>query len=77
MSKSSIVALRITGSTLLIVGYFVMLNVDVFWGVIIRLIANAISLPWVIRNKVYDLMLLIGFFMAIEFHKFMQLIVGS
>jgi hypothetical protein len=70
-------ALRITGSALLIVGYFVMLNANMFWGVSLRLIANAISLPWAMKNKMWDFVTLLGFFMMIELHKFVQMVVGS
>ena len=70
-------ALRITGSALLIVGYFVMLNANMFWGVSLRLIANAISLPWAMKNKMWDFVTLLGFFMTIELHKFVQMVVGS
>ncbi len=67
-------ALRITGSALLIVGYFVMLNANMFWGVSLRLIANAISLPWAMKNKMWDFVTLLGFFMTIELHKFVQMV---
>jgi hypothetical protein len=69
-------ALRITGSALLIVGYFVMLNANMFWGVSLRLIANAISLPWAMKNKMWDFVTLLGFFMTIELHKFVQMVAG-
>lgn len=75
--KSPLTTLRVMGSTLLIIGYFVMLNFDVFWGVAIRLVANAICLPWAIRHKVWDFVTLLGFFMTIELHKFIQMVVGS
>ena len=66
--------LRIIGSILLIIGYFVMLNVNVFWGVVFRLIANTLSLPWAIKNKLWDFVTLLGFFMMIELHKFIQMV---
>jgi hypothetical protein len=58
-----IVFLRYTGSTILIIGYFVLLNVDVFWGVILRLIGNSICLPWAIKNKVWDFVGLLSSFL--------------
>jgi hypothetical protein len=59
---------RILGSILLVVGYFVMLNYDTRTGVIIRIFANLLSLPWSIRNRVWDFTALLGFFLAIELH---------
>jgi hypothetical protein len=72
----SIVFLRYTGSIIVIVGYFVLLNVDVFWGVILRLIGNSICLPWAIKNKVWDFVGLLSFFLALELHKFLGMVFG-
>jgi hypothetical protein len=70
----SIVFLRYTGSIIVIVGYFVLLNVNVFWGVVLRLIGNSICLPWAIKNKVWDFVGLLSFFLALELHKFLEMI---
>jgi hypothetical protein len=71
-----IVFLRYTGSTILIIGYFVLLNVDVLTGVVLRLIGNSICLPWAIKNKVWDFVALLGFFLALELHKFLGMVFG-
>ena len=68
---------RIIGSAFLIIGYFMMLNVNVLWGVSIRLVANGICLPWALKNKLWDFAILLGFFMTIEFHKLLQLLTNS
>jgi hypothetical protein len=72
----SIVFLRYTGSTIVIIGYFVLLNVNVFWGVVLRLIGNSICLPWAIKNKVWDFVALLSFFLALELHKFLGMVFG-
>jgi hypothetical protein len=69
-----IVFLRYTGSTIVIIGYFVLLNVNVFWGVVLRLIGNSICLPWAIKNKVWDFVGLLSFFLVLELHKFLGMI---
>ena len=69
-----IVFLRYTGSTIVIIGYFFLLNVNVFWGVVLRLIGNSICLPWAIKNKVWDFVGLLSFFLALELHKFLEMI---
>jgi hypothetical protein len=69
-----IVFLRYTGSIIVIVGYFVLLNVNVFWGVVLRLIGNSICLPWAIKNKVWDFVGLLSFFLVLELHKFLGMI---
>jgi hypothetical protein len=71
-----IVFLRYTGSTIVIIGYFVLLNVNVFWGVVLRLIGNSICLPWAIKNKVWDFVGLLSFFLALELHKFLGMVFG-
>jgi hypothetical protein len=72
----SIVFLRYTGSTIVIVGYFVLLNVDVLTGVVLRLIGNSICLPWAIKNKVWDFVGLLSFFLVLELHKFLGMVFG-
>jgi hypothetical protein len=71
-----IVFLRYTGSIILIIGYFVLLNVNVFWGVVLRLIGNSICLPWAIKNKVWDFVGLLSFFLVLELHKFLGMVFG-
>jgi hypothetical protein len=71
-----IVLIRYTGSIILIIGYFVLLNVNVFWGVVLRLIGNSICLPWAIKNKVWDFVALLSFFLALELHKFLGMVFG-
>lgn len=73
---NSLVILRYTGSIILIVGYFILLHIDVFWGVTLRMFANALTLPWAIQNKVWDFVILLSLFFAIELHKFLQMIVS-
>ena len=50
-------------------GYFVLLNVDLLTGIIVRLIANLLILPWGVREKMWDFVGLVSFLMAIEIHK--------
>ena len=58
--------LRYCGSVLIVIGYFLLLNVDVFWGVLIRLIANVMFMPWAIKNKIYDFIVILSFFIVLE-----------
>jgi hypothetical protein len=72
-----IVLIRYTGSIIAIVGYFVLLNIDIFWGVVLRLIDNSICLPWAIKNKVWDFVGLLSFFLVLELHKFLEMILNT
>lgn len=67
---------RCVGSFLLIAGYFVLLNIDVAFGLSIRVVANFLTLPWAISNKLWDVVVLLAFFMAIELHKLVSLIIS-
>lgn len=72
-----IVFLRYVGIILVIIGYYVLLYVNVFWGIVLRIIANIILLPWAIKNKLWDFIILLGFFLVIEFHKFYTILMGN
>lgn len=72
-----IVFLRYVGIILVIIGYYVLLYVNVFWGIVLRIIANIILLPWAIKNKLWDFIILLGFFLVIEFHKFYTILMGD
>ncbi len=60
---------RILGSALVIVGYFIVLNVDVTSGVITNLIGDSISLPFFIRTKAWDVVVMISFLAIVSVSK--------
>ena len=60
---------RITGSTLIIVAYFVILHVSTFYGAIMHIIADAICLPFYVKNKQFDVVIMLGFLMTIAISK--------
>ena len=55
-------------------GYVILLNVDLMTGIVIRLIANLIVLPWGIRAKMWDFVGLVSFLMCIEIHKIITIL---
>ena len=64
-----LVWMRRAGNLMIPMGYIVLLNIDLLTGIIIRLTANCIILPWGIRSKMWDFVGLVSFLMAIEIHK--------
>ena len=64
---------RRAGNIMIPLGYVVLLNFDLLTGIIIRLIANVIIMPWAIRSKMWDFCALLGFLMSIEVHKLITL----
>jgi hypothetical protein len=68
------IVLRYIGSITVIIGYFILLNYDVLTGVSLRLIANSITLPWAIKYRVWDLIVILVFFSAIDLHQLIILL---
>jgi len=58
--------LRYSGSILIVIGYFILLHVNVSWGVALRLIANVMFLPWALKHKIWDFIAILSFFIGIE-----------
>lgn len=73
MPRDRLIILRYIGSILVLVGYFFLLNVDILTGVSLRIIANCLSLPWAIKYKVWDFVILLVFFLVLEIAKFKEL----
>ena len=69
-----LVVLRRIGNLSIVVGYFVLLNVDLLTGVLIRILANSLVLPWGVRTKMWDFVALVSFLMAIELHKLITIL---
>ena len=57
--------MRVVGSGLVISAYFITLHLDVVTGVIVHLIAMSISVPYFIRSKAWDVVVMMAFLMTI------------
>ena len=66
MMKSTEISLRITGSALVIVAYFVILHVNSNVGVILNMIGDGISLPYFIATKSWDVVIMMSFLLMIS-----------
>ena len=60
---------RIIGSIMIIAAYFVVLHVSVFYGAIMHFIADMICMPFYIKHKQYDVVIMLGFLMSIALSK--------
>ena len=60
---------RIIGSFLIVTAYFIVLHVSATIGSLMYLIANAISLPFFIRTKGWDVVVMLSFLMLISMSK--------
>lgn len=66
--KIDIIA-RIIGSVLAIISYFIVLHVSATLGAMMMLVADAISVPYFIRTKSWDVVLMLSFLLCISSSK--------
>ena len=57
--------MRVIGSGLVIAAYFITLHLDVVTGVIIHLTAMSISIPYFIKSKAWDVVIMMSFLVTI------------
>ena len=60
---------RILGSFLIVTAYFTVLHISATLGAMMHLFANVISLPFFIRTKAYDVVIMLSFLMVISLTK--------
>lgn len=63
------VILRIIGSTGVIIAYFIVLHVNVALGVALHFIADLISIPYFIKTKSWDVVIMLSFLLTISLSK--------
>lgn len=73
MSDKLLLRMRYVGSGLLIAGYFTILYISVSTGVIMTLVSDAICLPYALRRRYWDIVLIIGLFSVINVTRLMTL----
>jgi len=61
--------MRILGSILVITAYFIILHVNVTIGVIVNLTADIISIPYFVKTKSWDVVIMLTFIIAIGISK--------
>jgi hypothetical protein len=65
----NVIRLRVIGSALVIVAYFIVLHVNVLVGVATHLIADLISVPYFIKTKSWDVVIMLAFLLFISLSK--------
>ena len=60
---------RIIGSFLIVTAYFIVLHVSATIGAAMHLLANIISIPFFIRTKAHDEVIMLSFLMVISLTK--------
>ena len=64
---------RILGSFLIVTAYFIVLHVNAVIGAGLHLLADVISLPFFIRTRAYDVVIMLTFLSIISCSKLIQL----
>ena len=59
---------RIIGSFLIVTAYFIILHVSATIGALMHLTANIISIPFFIRTKAHDVVIMLSFLMLSLIH---------
>ena len=71
MEKTSI--FRYIGNILLMIGYYSMLWWNFKYGLLLKCAGGLLTIPFAIKLKLYDVMVLSGFFSFIEISKLITL----
>jgi hypothetical protein len=57
---------RVIGSFLVVTAYFIILHVNLSLGVIMQFVGDAISVPFFIRTKSWDVVIMLTFLLIIS-----------
>ena len=68
----TLTAMRVVGSIMVISAYFVVLHVNLTIGVVMNVIADTISIPYFVKTKSWDIVIMLGFLLAISFSKLLS-----
>tara|TARA_X000001036_G_scaffold332730_1_gene311529 strand:- start:1322 stop:1534 length:213 start_codon:yes stop_codon:yes gene_type:complete len=60
------VPMRIVGSVLVITAYFTILHINTTLGVVIQMVGDSISIPYFIRTKSWDIVIMVTFLLVIS-----------
>ena len=64
--------MRIVGSVGVITAYFTILHINVLVGVIINFIADLVSIPYFVRTKAWDVVIMLAFLLSISISKLLS-----
>ena len=61
--------LRILGSILVVSSYFIMLHINMTYGVITHLVAVFCTLPYFVNKKIWDMVIMLSFLIIVGISK--------
>ena len=59
-----VVRMRVIGSILVVVSYFVLIHVDAMVGTLGHFVADGISIPYFITNRSWDVVIMLSFLLV-------------
>ena len=68
----TLTAMRVVGSITVISAYFVVLHVNLTIGVVMNVIADSISIPYFVKTKSWDIVIMLGFLLVIGLSKLLS-----
>ncbi len=63
------VPMRVLGSGLVIIAYFTILHINTTLGVVLQLVGDSISIPYFIKTKSWDVVIMLTFLLFISLSK--------
>ena len=67
--ERTLTRMRYLANILVIVGYFMLMNVDMSLGIIVRLFSAVLCTPWMAAHKVWDGLGVMGLMTSIDVHQ--------
>jgi hypothetical protein len=60
------VFMRVLGSGLVIIAYFTILHINTTLGVVLQMVGDSISIPYFVRTKSWDIVIMVTFLLVIS-----------
>ena len=72
--NKTLIYMRILGSFLVVSAYFIVLWVDGAAGSVTHLVANAVTIPFFVKSKGWDVVFMLSFLSCIDISKLLSLV---
>ena len=70
------VALRVTGSILVVLSYFILVHISFNVGIVMQTIADGITVPYFVRTKSWDVVVMLSFLLIVSLSKIIPAYIG-
>ena len=70
------VTLRVTGSILVVLSYFILVHISFNIGIVMQTFADAITVPYFVRTKSWDVVVMLSFLLIVSLSKIIPAYMG-